>query len=75
MTETTKTPNPLKQARREKREARAIMRFIEGYRDTRRSELFSDELKMIRDMIGLASIRVQEAGYALAALKADEVTK
>ena len=68
MTETTKTPNPLKQARREKREAKAIQRFLKGYRDARRVELSDDERAMIRDMLGLANVRVQVADQALIAL-------
>lgn len=73
MTDTTNTPNPLKQARRDKREARAIKRFIKDYRETRRGQMTDVERDMIREMLGLASIRVQVADDALATLKADEV--
>lgn len=75
MTDTTKTPNPLKQARREKREAKAIKRFLKDYRDARRGQMTDGERAMIRDMLGLAEVRADIAGDALAALKADEVTK
>ena len=75
MTETTKTPNPLKQARREKREAKAIKRFIKDYREINRGGMTTSERAMIRDMIGLASIQVQVASDALDLLQATEVTK
>lgn len=75
MTDTTKTPNPLKQARRDKREARAIKRFIKGYRETRRGQMTDGERAMLRDMLRLANVRVQVADDALAALKADEVAQ
>lgn len=68
-----KTPNPLKQARRDKRDARAIKRFILDYRDDLRRDLADGEWAMIHDMLCLASIRAQVANDALAALKADEV--
>ena len=73
MTDTTKTPNPLKQARRDKREARAIKRFIKDYRDTCRDQMTDGERALIRDMIGLAEIRVQVEDATLSALKTDEV--
>lgn len=75
MTETTKTPNPLKQARREKRKAKAIKRFIKDYREARRGQMTDDGRAMIRDMLGLAIFREGIANDALAALKSEEVTK
>lgn len=75
MTETTKTPNPLKQARRDKREAKAIRRFIEDYREINRGTLTYNELATLRGMLAYANVRVQVAYDALATLKADEATK
>ena len=75
MTETTKTTNPLKQARRDKREAKAIKRFIKEYREIRRGLMTDAERAMIRDMLGIAEVRADIADDKLAGLKTDEVTK
>lgn len=75
MTETTKTPNPLKQARRDKREAKAIKRFIEAYLEDHRGDMTDDERAVIHHMLGLASTRVEIANDALAILESDEVAK
>ena len=73
MTETTKTPNPLKQARREKREAEAILQFLRGYRSGR--ALSADARAEIKEMIALAKVRIEATSDALALLQAAEVTK
>lgn len=70
MADTPKAPNPLKQARRDKREARAIRRFIKGYRVI--GPLVDNERTMLIDMLELANARVKAATDALTALKADE---
>lgn len=71
--ELPKTPNPLKQARRDKREARAIRRFIKDYRDARRGYMTPDEREIIRVMLETARVYVRVSDDVLAALKADEV--
>lgn len=73
MSDTPKTPNPLKQARRDCRESRAIRRFIKDYRETRHGQMTDGEREIVCEMLALAIVRVEVADDALAALKADEV--
>lgn len=72
MTETTKTPNPLKQARRNKRDAKAIKRFVKEYLDARWGLLTDGEKATIREMLRFATVRSQEASSVLAALKVSD---